>query len=353
MISLDDYGWNIFHQQNFTIYQNQNQSVGRVISVKGFKYDIITGRGELEAELSGKLLFGSEPESLPKVGDWVTYLDYGDTGYIINVLPRINALSRKNPGTKMERQVLAANIDYALIVQGLDRDFNVMRLERYITQVVSCNVVPIVILNKADLADDLEVYRQQVLKLKHDCRLLFCSTVSGLGMPEINDVLEKTKTYIMIGSSGVGKSSLLNIFMDGQVQRTGSVSKINNKGTHTTTARDLFKLSNGSLLIDTPGMREFGLTSEESEHSGKLFPAIDEFTQACHYSDCKHLNETGCGVLIALHDGRLDAQVYESYIKLLKEQKRFEIKIEDKKRLGKQFGKMTKEAKNYRKKYKY
>jgi len=353
MISLDDYGWNIFHQQNFIIYQNQNQSAGRIISVKGFKYDLITENGELEAELSGKLLFGSEPENLPKVGDWVTYLDYGDAGYIINVLSRVNSLSRKNPGTKMERQVLAANIDYALIVQGLDRDFNVMRLERYLTQVISCGVVPIVILNKADLADDLDFYRQQVLKLKRDCRLLFCSTVSGFGVRETMDVLEKAKTYIMIGSSGVGKSSLLNLFMEGQIQQTGPVSKNNNKGTHTTTARHLFKLSNGSLLIDTPGMREFGLTSEGSEHSGVLFPAIDEFAQACHYSDCKHLNETGCGVMEALQDGRLDQQVYESYIKLLKEQKRFEIKIEDKKRLGKQFGKMTKEAKNYRKKYKY
>ncbi len=353
MILLENYGWNFFHQQDYTIYQNENQSIGRVISVKGFKYDLITEKGELEAELAGKLLFGSESESLPKVGDWICFLDYGLTGYIINVLPRKNLLSRKNPGTRTDKQGLAANIDYALIVQGLDRDFNIMRLERYLTQITSCGITPIVILNKADLAENLTVYEEEVARLKRDCKLFFCSTLTGLGIEELKKTLEKGKTYILVGSSGVGKSSLLNIFMDGQIQRTASISKVTNKGSHTTTSRDLFQLPNGSLLIDTPGMREFGLTNEEGETSDSLFPAIEEFVHACRYADCKHLNEPGCGVIEALQTGRLDSQVYESYIKLMKEQRRFEIKIEDKKRLGKQFGKLTREANNNRKKYKY
>lgn len=353
MIFLTHYGWNSFHQQHYTAYQNQDQSVGRVISVKGFKYILITENGELETELSGKLLFGSDPENLPKVGDWVCYLDYGQIGYIISVLPRMNLLSRKTPGNKTEKQILGTNIDYALIVQGLDRDFNIMRLERYIVQITACGITPIVILNKADLVEHLNFYREEVLKLKRDCKIFFCSTLTGSGIQELKNALEKGKTYMLIGSSGVGKSSLLNTFMDVDVQRTASISDVHNKGTHTTTTRDLFQLSNGSLLIDTPGMREFGLTNEDRENSDALFPAIEKFAHLCRYSDCKHLTEVGCAVIDALQTGALDSQVYESYIKLMKEQKRFEIKIEDKKRLGKQFGKMTREAKNYRKKYKY
>jgi ribosome biogenesis GTPase / thiamine phosphate phosphatase len=353
MISLENYGWNAFHQQYYIASRGADQFSGRVISIKGFKYELITERGELETELSGKLLFGQESENLPKVGDWVFYLDYGATGYIVGVFPRMNSLSRKNPGNKMERQVLGANIDYALIVQGLDRDFNVMRLERYLTQVTACGVTPVVILNKADLIQDREPYRNAVEKLRRDCALFFCSTFTGAGIEDISKALEWGKTYIMIGSSGVGKSSLLNKFSDGVVQETGAVSDFNSKGKHTTTARELFQLANGSLLIDTPGMREFGLTSEDGENTLSLFPAMEEFAQRCRYVDCKHINEPGCSVLEALHEGVLDTQVYESYIKLMKEQRRFEIKMEDKKRLNKQFGKITREAKNYRKKYKF
>lgn len=351
MISLENYGWNTFHQDNYTA-QN-GESIGRVVSVKGFKYDLITTNGEIEGELSGKLLFGSEPEELPKVGDWVVFLDYGEVGYIVNVLPRLNALSRKNPGSKTERQILATNVDRALVIQGLDREFNLMRLERYLAQVISCNIDPIVVLNKADLAEDPDAFRQQVFKLKRDCQIIFCSTVTGSGIQEIKDNLQPAKTYVMVGSSGVGKSSLLNILMEADVQRTGSVSSFNSKGTHTTTRRDLFRLPNGSLLIDSPGMREFGLTSENPGYTDILFPAIDSFAQACRYRDCKHLGESGCAVIQAVQAGELDTQVYDSFIKLMKEQRRFKIKAENKKRLSKEFGKMTKEAKNYRRKYKY
>jgi ribosome biogenesis GTPase len=292
-------------------------------------------------------------KDLPKVGDWVSYLDYGEIGYILSVLPRMNSLSRRNPGNKTEKQILGTNIDYALIVQGLDRDFNLMRLERYLTQVTACGVTPLVILNKADLVKNPVEYREEVSRLKRDCKVFFCSTLTGFGIQELKDAFEKGKTYILIGSSGVGKSSLLNIFMNVDLQRTQSISTINNKGTHTTTSRDLFQLPNGSLLIDTPGMREFGVTSEDGENSDSQFPAIEEIARQCRYADCKHLHEEGCAVLEALESGNLDRAIYDSYVKLMKEQRRFEIKIEDQKRLNKQFGKMTKEAKNHRKKFKY
>jgi ribosome biogenesis GTPase / thiamine phosphate phosphatase len=355
MNTLENYGWNAFfndhHLQNNT---DGDFLVGRVISVKGFKYHLITASGELEAELSGKLLFGTEPEWLPRVGDWVHFLNYETQGYITEVFPRLNALSRRNPGNRTERQILAANIDYALIVQGLDRDFNLMRLDRYIVQITACNIKPVVILNKEDLISDREQFSKEVARLSRDCPVYFCSSLDQSGLDELYaKVLQPQKTYILMGSSGVGKSSLLNALMDDLHLRTSALSESTHKGKHTTATRDLFRLPDGSLVIDTPGMREFGIALEDEITSSGLFPAIDDLAGNCRYADCQHLSESGCAVIKAYENGSLDPKIYESYLKLVKEQKHFEIRIEDRKRLGKQFGKMVKEAKEFRKRYKY
>lgn len=350
MISLEEYGWNSFQPQTPTQHEHHP---GRVVSIQGFKYYLITAKGELETELSGTLLYSSDSDELPKVGDWVLYLDYGQTGYVIDVLPRRNALSRKSPGNKTERQILATNIDYALIVQGLDHNFNLMRIERYLTQVEACGIQPLVVLNKSDLAEDLGFYQREVQRLQRTCQFVFCSTKTGQGITDLKEVLQNCKTYILIGSSGVGKSSMMNALMGNEFRLTSETSESNNKGRHTTTTRDLFQLPNGSLIIDTPGMREFGLTSEEGSDSGDTFPVIDKLATECRYNDCQHLNEVGCAVLEALQSGNLDSLIYESYVKLMKEQRRFQINIIDKKRQEKQFGKMTREAKNHRKKHKY
>lgn len=354
MNNLEEYGWNTFHQQN---YQNLNSSgfeAARVISIKGFKYLLITNQGELDAELSGKLLYGAEPEALPKTGDWVLFVRYDTMGYITDLLPRANELHRKSPGTKTEKQVLAANIDFALIVQGLDRDFNLMRLDRYLVQIKACNITPVIILNKADLVDDTAPFFDQIAKLGRNCHVYTCSTYTGQGITElVSKLFEKNKTHILVGSSGVGKSSLMNTLTDSTFRQTGNISHSTGKGRHITTTRDLFRLPNGSLIIDTPGMREFGVVFDEESGSGSLFPLIEQYAVNCRYADCSHLEEEGCAVLEAYHNGSLDRHVYESYLKLTREQKHFQIKAEDKKRLGKQFGKMVREARDYRKKYKY
>jgi ribosome biogenesis GTPase len=354
MTTLNNFGWNGVYQEYYNKRERSDLSVGRILSVKGFKYYLISEKGELETELSGNLLYGTATEDLPKVGDWVFFIEYDTMGYIVEVLLRTNELSRKNPGKQIKKQVLAANVDYALIVQGLDRDFNIMRLDRYLVQLAACAISPVVVLNKVDLTDDPEFYRQQVLRLKRDCPVYFCSTYTGFGLEELkSDLLQPYKTYILIGSSGVGKSSLLNALRDVSDQRTGGVSASTSKGKHTTTTRDLFQLPNGSLMIDTPGMREFGIAFGEEQSSEELFPALQDFATRCRFADCTHLNETGCAVIQAVGSGELDPAVYESYLKLIKEQKRFTIKQEDKKRLGKQFGKITREARNHRRKYKY
>ncbi|MEK6782854.1 MAG: ribosome small subunit-dependent GTPase A [Bacteroidota bacterium] len=351
MTSLDHYGWNTFFQPE---QLKDDLIIGRITSIQGFKYYVITANGEKEAELSGKLLYGASTEELPKLGDWITLKDYDTLGYIIDVLPRRNEMSRKNPGTKMEKQILAVNVDYAVIVQGLDRDFNIMRLERYLVQLAACNIKPIVLLNKSDLVEDQALYISEVAKLQRDCPVYFCSTYTGVGLDELrHNVLEKYKTYILIGSSGVGKSSLLNALINTNLQQVNTISDFNNKGKHTTTTRDLFQLPNGSLVIDTPGMREFGLTFEEGQTSEESFPAIRKFAAHCRFSDCRHLQEGGCAVLEAVNSGKLENEVYESYLKLIKEQRRFEMNAEEKKRFNKQSGKMSREAKDYRDKYKY
>lgn len=346
------FGWNDFHQQNYNNSDNRGEQVGRVVSVQGFKHHLVSNVGEVEAELAGRLLYGADAEDLPKVGDWVCFLDYGQTGYIIERLPRQNMLSRKTPGKKNDRQVLGANIDYAIIVQGLDRDFNPMRLDRYITQIVACGITPIVVLNKSDLVPDTTEFVNIVMDLKRDVKVYCCSTVTGNGIEELRSIFEVARTYMLLGSSGVGKSSLLNVLTNSERQVVNEISDWHGKGKHTTTARELFLLPNGSLLMDTPGMREFGMTSEDGE-SDSLFPAIEEFAINCKYADCSHLTEEGCAVLEAVDKGNLDPAIYDSFVKLVKEQRRFSVRAEDKKRLNKSFGKMTKEAKNYRKKYKY
>ncbi|MEI9921672.1 MAG: ribosome small subunit-dependent GTPase A [Bacteroidota bacterium] len=351
MTSLKDFGWNDFHQHNFNESHNHGELVARVVSVQGFKHHLVTANGELEAELAGRLLYGSEAEDLPKVGDWVCYLDYGHSGYIIERLPRRNMLSRKTPGKKNDRQVLGANIDYAIIVQGLDRDFNVMRLDRYITQIVACGIEPIVVLNKIDLVPDPDTFVQLVNELKRDVKIYCCSTLTRTGISALQD-LQKEKTYIMIGSSGVGKSSILNVLMNTESQQTAEISDFNGRGRHTTTSRELFMLPNGSLLMDTPGMREFGVTSEDGSDE-LMFPAIEALAVNCKYGDCSHMSEEGCAVLYSLETGVLDVAIYESFVKLVKEQRRFGIRAEEKKRMNKQSGKISRETNSFRKKNKY
>ncbi len=353
MTRLEQFGWHHYTHRGTQTGQ-PDEKTARIIALKGMKYHLATEAGDLEAELSGKLLYSHEPEQLPKVGDWVQYLDYEHMGYIVSCWPRINELVRKQPGNATARQVLATNIDTALVVQGLDRDFNLMRLERYLAQLAACGVPAVVVLNKADLVEDWSALTTEVQQLQRQTTIYFCSTVTGIGIQALlEDVLLPQKTFVLIGSSGVGKSSLLNSLMQTERQAVQTLSAVNAKGKHTTTARELFQLPNGSLLIDTPGMREFGLTVDGEDNHELLFPAIDTWATACHFSDCQHVHEAGCAVLQALEEGKLNRTTYDSYLKLKRERSRFEVRAEDRKRMGKLFGRMTREAKAYRKKYKY
>ncbi len=353
MSTLQSYGWNehFLHHFNSSLYQDAEPA--RVLSIQGFKHLLITEAGPLEAQLSGALIHSRSPEEYPKVGDWVLVKRYDEAGIIIETLPRINELSRKAPGSESSRQVLAANIDAAFIVQGLDRDYNLMRLQRYMQQLALCNIQPIVLLNKADLVADPEVFRQEVVALGYDCPVILTSAMDETLQEEwVSRYLMPECTYIMLGSSGVGKSTLLNSLLGYKRQEEGATSTANNKGRHTTTTRHLFLLSNGSMIIDAPGMREFGITAEDGGE-GILHPLIEELAPLCRFGDCTHQHEPGCAIVSAVQNGSLPELVYRSYVKLLREQYHFQTNEMDKRRIERQHGKITRQASKHRKDWKY
>lgn len=348
------YGWKNYHANTqHTLLTSDATKTGRVISIKGNIFVIATEKGHLQAELLGRILFTFEKWEQPKVGDWVTFIDYDDNALIEDVLPRYNHLYRKTAGREVGKQVIAANVDQAIIIQGMDHDFNLKRLERYIVQAIICNIAPVVLLNKQDLVDDISQYIREIERLQRNLQLFTCSIKTGEGLEAIQqEIFIPGSTSVLIGSSGVGKSSLLNA-LGHNSQKTSTVSESTGKGRHTTTTRDLFLLENGAIVIDTPGMREFGLGFEEDANFADQFPVISQFAGGCKFKDCSHVHEKGCNVIEAVENGEIDPLVYESYLKLLKEQKHFQTTIHEQKKQGKQMGKMVREAKEYRKKYKF
>lgn len=354
MTSLTSYGWNTHFEQHFHSYQAQGLEAGRITAIEGFLHKLVTANGHVDATLSGALMNGADNWDLPKVGDWVAVKAYDNEGIIISVLKRINELSRKLPGRTTEKQVIATNIDTAFIVQGLDRDFNPMRLQRYIVQIMQCNIRPVVLLNKQDLVADPESYRQEVLALGYDCPVLLLSATGQEGLPEwAAEHMLQGKTYVLIGSSGVGKSTLVNALLGYHLQEEGAVSSFNHKGKHTTVSRNLVVLPSGAMLIDSPGMREFGVTLDADDQGMHYHPLLAALSAECRFHDCTHQHEPGCAVVAAVREGGLPREVYESYLKISREQAHYQTDSLERKRVERQFGKMAKQVVQYRKQRKY
>ena len=285
MMDLQAIGWTARLQTLWDEANHKDCVPARVVADFGSVLKTATPK-EVSAQLSGNLVYYSDPAELPKVGDWVAIklVEHGNA-LIEAVLPRTSEISRKVAGEKIEKQILATNIDVAFIVQSADDDFSPERIERYLYQLRSDNIQPVIILNKTDAVDDLHEYTERLDKTK--VPYVTCSAKNGNGIKTILDYLNSGQTAVLLGSSGVGKSTITNRLLGKDIQKTQEVRVEDNKGRHTTTHRELFALSNGSLLIDTPGVRELQLWGSEEELE-ELFADIIETAKNCQYRNCGH-----------------------------------------------------------------
>lgn len=351
-MKLEDLGYN----GNFEKFRNDSNlssfEIGRVIAEHKERYTIRTDKGEFEAEITGNMRFTAKNrEDFPAVGDWVALSTYDtDFAVIHHILPRFSVIKRQAVGQFGEIQIIATNIDYAFLVQAVDRDFNVNRLERYLTICNSSNVSPIIILSKTDLINQYqlaEILESIGTRIK-DVPIIAISNETLDGYEVIKATIEKGKTYCMLGSSGVGKSTLLNNLSGKAIMRTDTISESANRGRHITSHRELIVLENGGILVDNPGMREVGI-ADSSSGLAITFDKIVSLSQYCKFKDCTHTSEVGCSVLEAVEKGEIDRASYENYLKMEREKAHFESTVEERRKKDKEFGKFLK---NYKKEMK-
>ena len=353
---LEDFGYNNKLEQ----FRNENNlinfEIGRVIAEHKERYIVKTIKGEIEAEIIGNMRFTAKSrEDFPAVGDWVALTIYDqDFAIIHKILPRFSIIKRQAVGQFGEIQIIATNIDYAFLVQAADRDFNINRLERYLTICHSSKVSPIILLSKTDLIDE---HRISMILVNIKTRIknipvIAISNETQDGYGEIKTIIEKGKTYCMLGSSGVGKSTLLNNLSGKTIMRTDIISQSTNKGRHVTSHRELIILENGGILVDNPGMREVGIADSTSGLE-ITFDIIFRLSQSCKFKDCTHTHETGCAVLEAVEKGDIDRTSYENYLKMEREKAHFESTVAESRKKDKEFGKIVKNYKKDMKKKKY
>ena len=295
-------------------------SLGRVVGQYRDLYKIYTEDGEIIATLSGSNYHNSKKADFPVVGDWVKYERYNkDSNAIINkVYDRKTVLSRKQAGKKEEEQIIAANIDIIFIVTSLNHDFNPRRLERYLTIAWDSGAKPIIILNKSDLSNDIDKYIKEVEEIAFNTPYIVSSCVNQSGLEEIKEKIKPDKTAVLIGSSGVGKSSIINYLLDNEKQDVKTIREDDDKGRHTTTNRELFIIPSGGVIIDTPGMREIQLWVNK-DSLGQVFNEIESLAKNCKFNDCSHTHEPGCAVKKAVKENILSEERLENYFKMQRE----------------------------------
>lgn len=343
-ISLYTYGWDEQMNKHLRNYP-QEMVAGRVLTVHKTNYNVITSNGEYSCELSGQMQFNKTQNEWPHTGDWVMLLPFDNKGIITEVLPRKTVLARKYPGKTTDKQILTVNIDTAILVQGMDRDYNPARLERMLVGLNDAGINAIIVLNKIDIAPDAQQQIDHIRHLIPDTPVIGLSAMYGDQMEQLNALMQSKLTYVLLGTSGAGKSTLLNYLANQDLQKTNALSDAVGKGQHTTTGRELFLLPNGSLMIDTPGVREFALALDQPEMVASAFNEIDRLSRLCKYKDCTHTNEAGCAVIEAVHQHNLDEAVYNSYLKLKREADHYAASSMDKKRKSKDISKLVKKMK--------
>jgi ribosome biogenesis GTPase len=329
-------------------------NVARVTAVHKDSYLVKNNKSEVLAELAGNFVYSAESSiDLPAVGDWALVQFHNDDTFAIihGLLPRKSFLRRKTPGKKIDYQMIAVNIDSALIVQACDFDFNLRRLERYLVMVNEGHIEPILLLTKSDLVstEKLEHRISEVRQANIKCKVLPLSNVTGFGVNHVRQLLEPGKTYCLVGSSGVGKTTLLNHIIGRDLFETNAVRASDGRGKHTTAQRQLIVLDQGAMLIDTPGMRELGNIGVSSGLE-ESFADIWSLSKTCRFANCTHSQEAGCALLNAIENGTLQADRYQSYLKLMKESEYNELSYVEKRRKDRKFGQFVKTAMKHHKK---
>lgn len=322
-MNLIDLGWSEQLARQFESYRLEGFTAGRITLEHKNLYQAATEAcGEILAMATGKLLYDAlTRDDLPVVGDWVALRIIGDNdpqATIHAVLPRKSKFSRRAAGRSAEEQPVAANIDIAFLLTGLDGDFNVRRIERYLLQTRESHVQPVILLTKADICPDAASRLQEVEKSAGGAPVNAVSTFTGEGLSALDEYLQQGITVALLGSSGVGKSTLLNHLLGAEVMRTQEVRADDSHGRHTTTHRQLFLLPGGAALIDTPGMREIQLWGD-TNGLDDAFPDITALACQCRFKDCQHGEEPGCAVLAALEKNELDGARWRNYQKMQRE----------------------------------
>ncbi|MDF2927660.1 MAG: rsgA [Paenibacillaceae bacterium] len=318
---LKQWGWRPFFEDAMAPYLAEGYVPGRVVLEHKHIYRIITAYGEVLGEVSGKLRFqAAGREDYPAVGDWVaiSVREAEGRGTIHGLLPRFSKFSRKTAGAVTEEQIVAVNVDTVFLVQALNQDFNIRRLERYLILAWESGAAPVIVLSKADMCLDTEDKLAQVYAAAAGVPVHAVSALEGSGIGQLAPYIQSGKTAALLGSSGVGKSTLINRLMGSEVQDTGEIRSDDGRGRHTTTHRELLLLPQGGLLVDTPGMRELQLW-EADEGLSAGFTDVESLAGQCRFHDCNHHNEPGCAVQEALRSGALDEERYQSYLKLRRE----------------------------------
>ena len=353
-MELKDLGFSEWFEQRLSESDKTGYSLARIISVNKGSYVVRNDGEEILSELAGEFIFSAESRlEYPAVGDWafVRYYNANTLAVIYDLLPRKTILKRKTAGKKIDYQMIAANIDMAFVVQSCDFNFNIHRLERYLVMINDGHIDPVILLSKSDLVNqnDLERKIEKIQNTGIKCKIIAYSVETGAGLPQIQEVLKHSRTYCLLGSSGVGKTTLLNYLLGRSEFRINLIRERDGKGRHTTSRRQLVVLDSGAMIIDTPGMRELGNIDMQSGID-KSFSEIIELSNGCRYRDCTHTHEAGCSVLRAVKNGSLNEAHYQDYLKLKKESEHYQLSYLEKRRKDRKFGQFIKTVKKQNKK---